>query len=64
MKITEIVVFKTEELARMINGRVYAFVNPGDNKEILVMSDEKYEEWQKSDFDDEDHVNEKLKNLH
>lgn len=59
MKITEVVVFKTEELARMINGQVYAFVNPGNNKEVLVMSDEKYEEWQK-----EDHINEKLKNLH
>lgn len=64
MKFTEVVVFSTEELARMINGQVYAYVNPGDNKEILVMSDEKYEEWQKSVFDEENHVNEKLKNLH
>lgn len=54
MKITEVVVFKVEELASMINGQIYAYVNPGDNKEILVMSDEKYEEWQKSDFEDEE----------
>lgn len=54
MKITEVVVFTKGELARMINGQTYAFVNPGDNKEILVMSDEKYEEWQKSGFNDED----------
>ena len=64
MFITEVVVFKLEELARMINGQVYAYVNPGDNKEILIMSDEKYEEWKNSDFDKENHVNEKLKNLH
>lgn len=54
MKITEVVVFTKGELARMINGQTYAYVNPGDNKEILVMSDEKYEEWQKSDFNGED----------
>ena len=53
MRVTEVVAFTKEDLESIINGRIYAFMNPGDDREILIMTDEKYEKWKDSDFDDE-----------
>lgn len=49
MKITQTVVFSKEDLINIINGQVYAFVNPGDDREILIMSEETFEEWKEPD---------------
>lgn len=40
MRITQVVVFTKYDLERIMDGEVYAFVNPGDNKEILIMTEE------------------------
>ena len=47
--ITQVVLFTKEELERIICGEIYAFVNPGDDREILLMSHERYEEWIKEE---------------
>ena len=45
MKIPQAVVLTKEELMQILDGKVYAFINPGDNQEIFIMNDETYEEW-------------------
>lgn len=49
MKITQTVVFTKEDLNNIINGQIYAFVNPGDDREILIMSEDRFEEWKEDD---------------
>ena len=49
MQITQVVVFSKEELNAITNGEVFAFVNPGEKREILIMSSDKYETWCESD---------------
>lgn len=49
MKITQTVVFSREDLNNLIDGQIYAFVNPGDDREILIMSEETLEEWKERD---------------
>lgn len=49
MKITQIVVLSQEDLENIHRGQVYAFVNPGDNQEILIMSEEKSKELREPD---------------
>ena len=49
MKIIQAVVFTKQELENIINGEIYAFVNPGDDREILLMTDDTYSEWKESD---------------
>lgn len=49
MKITQTVVFSTEDLNNINHGQVYAFVNPGDDREILIMSEETFEKWKEPD---------------
>ena len=45
MRITQVVVFSKDELASIIDGEIYAFVNPGDDREILLMTEDRYSEW-------------------
>ena len=52
MKIIQAVVFTKQELASVIHGEIYAFVNPGDDREILLMTDDTYSEWKKEAADE------------
>lgn len=45
MAITQVVTFTREELERIADGQIYAFVNPGDDREIIIMTDERCEKW-------------------
>lgn len=49
MIIKQVIVFSREDLERISRGQVYAFMNPGDNQEMLIMVDEKYEEMKEDD---------------
>lgn len=49
MQVTQVIVFTREELESIINGATWAFVLPGDNRETLIMTTEKYEEWRESE---------------
>ena len=48
MKITQVVVFSEDELKSIVDGEIYAFVNPGDDREILLMSEDRYSEWKEA----------------
>ena len=52
MKIIQTVVFTKRELENIINGEIYAFVNPGDDREILLMTGDTYSKWKEGETDE------------